>query len=282
MKRFALIFSLIIALPSLLHAQSWPVYENTFVNDYAAAIDEDAQTRIRRSLEVLREETGVEATVLTLYSRGGFQAAGSFEDFATGLFNHWGIGNAQRNDGILILVITQDREMRIELGAGYPGGFDREAKDIIERIFIPAFKNGNMSQGIEDGTDATLNRIARVHATGQDAPAPSGTISGLLAALLGLAGFASFGALIFRRRIGNSLRRCPKCHQRGLVKTKEIIEKATRKKSGEGKNILDCPHCHYHTSHLYTISRITASSSSSSGGSFGGGSSSGGGASGSW
>jgi hypothetical protein len=41
------------------------------------------------------------------------------ESFATNLFNAWGIGDAERNDGVLLLVARDDRLVRIELGAGY-------------------------------------------------------------------------------------------------------------------------------------------------------------------
>jgi uncharacterized protein len=280
-RLFAALFFL---LPSLALAQSWPVYENTFINDYANAIDEDAETRIRRSLEVLRDETGVEATVLTIYTRWGFQTSGSIEEFATGLFNTWGIGNAQKNDGILILVVTEDREMRIELGSGYGTGYNREAGDIIETIFIPAFKVDDFTGGIEAGTDAVLTRIARPHAAGEPAPEPAGDALGFSLFSLVFGGIvATFIASIFGRRIKDRLTRCPSCGRRGLDISREVTQAATRSAAGRGQRTVICPHCDFHETSGYTISRIrTSSSSSSSGGSFGGGSSSGGGASGRW
>ncbi len=280
MKRLAL--ALFLVLPALAYGQSWPVFENTYVNDYANVIDEDAETRIRRNLEVLREETGIEATVLTIYTRWGFQSSGSLETFATGLFNHWGIGDADRNDGILVLVVSEDREMRIELGAGYPKGFNREAQDIIDRVFLPAFKAGNMSNGIEDGTDATLKRIARAHAAGEAPPASSGSGTGWgLFAFFGamLAGF--IGLFAFGRRIRDRFSRCPGCGRRGIHTHTKVLDAATKTRKGRGEKTVTCNYCDYHHTSTYSISRVS-SSSSSSGGSFGGGSSSGGGASGRW
>lgn len=286
MKRIlALLFAL--TLPALGLAQagavSYPVYENTYVNDYANAIEDGAEGRITTALRTLREETGIEATVLTLYTRWG-SGSGTLEEFATALFNNWGIGDAQRNDGILVLVVTEDREMRIELGTGYGHSFDREAQDIIDRVFIPAFKQGDFSTGIEDGTGAVIERIARVQAAGEAPPARdvnAGT-GALLAWIVGMATIAVFGATLFGRRISDRFRKCPQCGERGMHTERNILQSATRAATGLGERTVTCPHCGYSATNQYTIPRISRASSSSSGGSFGGGSSSGGGASGRW
>ncbi|WP_298491351.1 YgcG family protein [uncultured Maritimibacter sp.] len=266
------------------NAESWPVYENVYVNDYAGVIDLDAETRIKGQLELLRTETGVEATVLTLPTRQGFTAAPTMEDFATRLFNHWGIGNADRDDGILILVLVNDREMRVELGAGYPAGFNRQAQDIIDRIMLPAFRNGNFSEGIEDGTDAVITRIARDHAAGnvpEESWTPEGSGGGLVGWIIGAVGIVAGLIAVFSRKIIDRLSRCPSCGERGVDTIRNRLVAPTRSSSGRGEKIMDCPHCGYHAVTPYTIPRITSSSSGSSGG-FGGGSSSGGGASGRW
>ncbi len=281
MKRFAaLVFALL--LPAAALAQSWPVYENTYVNDYANVIEEGAEGRITSALQSLREETGIEATVLTLYTRWGY-GSGSLEDFATGLFNHWGIGNADRNDGILVLVVSEDREMRIELGSGYPKAFNREAQDIIDRVFIPAFKADDFSTGIEDGTAAVISRIARVNYAGEEPAAAAeggGTAGGIVGGFFALIA-AIIGAAIFGRRITDRFRKCPQCGERGLHTERTTLESATTSAQGRGEQIVTCSHCGYSATSHYTISRRSRSSSSS-GGSFGGGSSSGGGASGRW
>jgi uncharacterized protein len=269
--------------PALATAQSWPVFENTYVNDYARLLPDDVETRVRRQLEVLREETGVEATVLTLNTRGGFTPTETMEAFATGLFNDWGIGDASRNDGILILVLRDDREMRIELGTGYGSAFNREAQDIIDRVFLPEFRRDDYAAGIEDGTDAVIDRIAYAHWNGEEPEPSSGGDGSILGWVLG--GLAVLGGLLaaFSRQIRDRLSRCPDCGERGIHTSRHRLQAATRSRSGKGEKITDCPHCGYHAVIPYTIPMITSSSSSSSsGGSFGGGSSSGGGASGSW
>lgn len=278
-----LVFVLLPGLALAQQSESWPLHANTYVNDYADLLPEDVEGRITRSLEVLREETGVEATVLTLPTRRGYTPSPTMEDFATGLFNHWGIGDAARDDGVLVMVLSDDREMRIELGAGYPPAFDDEAQDIIDRVFLPAFSDGDFAEGIEDGTDAVTRRIARVHAGG-DAPefARDGADEdGVLGWVLGTLVVIGSLVAVFWRRIRDRLSRCPDCGERGLHSRRVTQRRATRNATGHGETLIDCPHCGYHAVRSFTIPRVT-SSSSSSGGSFGGGSSSGGGASGRW
>lgn len=274
-----LTFLAVLCLPGAACAQTYPVYGTVFVNDYAEVIAPEVEGRIAQDLKALREDLDVEMTVLTLPTRQGFAPAPSMEDFATNLFNDWGIGNADRNDGILILVLVNDRAMRIELGSGYGNGYNRVAQAVIDRYMLPKFKAGEYSAGIEDGVTATIQEIARPHAAGTKAPRAAFPVADVVQLIfLGL--FSSiFGYAIFGGRITDRLRRCPSCGQRGMHTEKKTTKKATRTYEGRGERTRTCRHCDYHDVSTYTISR--RSSSSSSGG-FGGGSSSGGGASGRW
>ncbi|WP_201161565.1 TPM domain-containing protein [Phaeovulum veldkampii] len=154
----------LVLIPLPLLAEPWPAAQSPYVNDYAAVIEDAAEARIVTALTDLRAQTGIEATVLTLPTRQGYTPAPDIDTFATGLFNVWGIGDATRNDGILILVLTEDRDMRIALGAGYNPEYDIPAQDIINAVMLPAFRDGRYSQGIESGTREVVNRIARRHA----------------------------------------------------------------------------------------------------------------------
>lgn len=281
------VFALVLLLlPGLALAQSWPEHENLFVNDHANVIEDQAEARLRTSLQGLKSETGIEATVLTLHTRWGYGESGqSFEAFATGLFNAWAIGDAEANTGILILVISEDRKMRIELGRGYGRKFNDEAAAIIERIMVPAFQAGDMSKGIEDGTEATIERVARAFLAGS-VPAAAGPESEENAGSGGLglgAIIAAIAALFIGSRWLKGRKRCPECGKRGLKRKTRTLTKATRTGKGEGEETLSCRHCGYAATALFMIPMLSeASDSGASGGDFGGGSSDGGGASGDW
>ncbi len=257
--------------------QTWPVYQSTYINDFADIIDDASEARLRKELGNLRDDSGIQATILTLYSRKAYGTELSLESFATGLFNHWGIGDAEQNDGILIYVSPHDREMRIELGAGYSRGFDRVAGNIIDDFFIPAFKKQEYAKGIEDGSIAVISQIARPFRAGEAPPS-----AGLSDATLVLGVLAALGALFAGFIALRKYRPCPQCGHRGGLKTQRTtLKKATKTRKGEGERRTFCRHCDYLAVSTYTIA-TTSSASSSSGDSFGGGSSSGGGASGSW
>ena len=280
---------LCIALPGLATAQSYPDHDDIYVNDYAEVLDDSAEAALRTRLGNLREATGVELTVLTLHTRETWVPGSRLEDFATGLFNDWGIGNAARNDGILILVLTQDRDMRIELGSGYGKDYNIAAEYIIGRDMLPHFKQGDFSTGIVNGTDRVIDWIAQPFVEGRQPPAEAlsdpeggGTSSGVFGAIAAVI----LALVLFGRRILDRVRKCPGCGQRGIHTRKETVLPASTRHPGQGRKTVTCRHCDYEASTTYVISQRSSSSSRNgrggSGGGFGGGRSSGGGASGSW
>lgn len=90
---------------------SYPAWQDFYVNDFADVIDADDEAQIRSLLNNLYDAHDVEATVLTINSIHDYGTGDeTIESFATNLFNSWGIGDAERNDGILLLVAIEDRE----------------------------------------------------------------------------------------------------------------------------------------------------------------------------
>ena len=289
MRRFfrpQILSLLLFLLPTMCLAQSYPNAENSFINDYAGIISEQDQASIREQLQSMRRDHGVEITVLTIDSRKTYGDSASIESFATGLFNTWGIGDAQRNDGILILIAHADREMRVELGRGYSTGYNAVAGDVVDQNFLISFGYDKYSKGIRIGTAEVIRRIAMPMTEGRDAPAifketEDGGDLGLFALLTV---FLAMMILGFKRNISDKFtrfRNCPTCGRKGLRRDREVMQSASSSAAGNGIMTTTCSHCDYRREQNYSIPR-RSTSRSSSGGSFGGGSSSGGGASGRW
>lgn len=269
--------------PTLSFAQNYPAYTSVYINDYANIIDDNAEARLLAELESLKKDTGVEVTILTLQSWKTFGGHDTIESFATGLFNEWGVGNAERNDGILILVAKTDREMRVELGTGYLRGYDIVAGDIIDQRFLPEFRAENFSQGIENGTYEVIDQIARPHTAGQEPPKQVAN-SDRWRFLIPFVVVAGMLFLAFRRKLadyGTRFKQCPNCGRRGLSRDHEVILAATLAAGGRRRQTTHCRYCDYADRQEFATSRISRRGRSG-GGSFGGGSSSGGGASGRW
>lgn len=283
MRRFfALAVLVALSLSVSAGAQTYPAHPDLFVNDHAGVLDAAAEDGLRATLGALAAQTGIEMTVLTIRSRDDFDPSASIEAFATGLFNDWGIGRADRNDGILVLVATADREMRIELGSAYDQGYDVLAQDIISRFFLPDFRDGDHQRGIVAGTGETVARIARRHAARLPAEALP-KVGGGMPGWVPVVAVAVVGGLIAaRRRIADAsfaLRRCPSCGRFGMRRGRKLVASATGAEEGPGVVRTTCRHCDFREDRNYAIPRKAASRK---GGSFGGGRSSGGGATGRW
>ncbi|MEW6258249.1 MAG: TPM domain-containing protein [Pseudomonadota bacterium] len=79
------------------------------------------------------------------------------EDYANRLFRYWKLGQAKKNNGVLLLVAPTERKVRIEVGYGLEGILtDAVASTIIRNAIIPSFKAGDMAGGLVKGTDAIL------------------------------------------------------------------------------------------------------------------------------
>lgn len=162
-RAISLLIALLCALRVIcapLAAQDLPAYRDVYVNDFAGLLDTDQEAQIRADLTRLYNATGVEAVVVTMATMRDYGHDGAIEPFATRLFNFWGVGNASRNDGVMMLVARDDRQMRIELGAGYPAAMDAEMQRIIDSAMLPRFRQGQYDAGILAGVEQLVQTLS--------------------------------------------------------------------------------------------------------------------------
>ncbi|MGC1495555.1 MAG: TPM domain-containing protein [Sulfitobacter sp.] len=267
----------LLVWPIFASAQTYPDYMSLSVNDFANILDERDQTQITAQLDQLREETGVELVLVTLPRLNDYADGASMEKYATNLFNTWSIGDKTRNDGIMVLVLPNDRRMRLELGAGYPKAWDAVAQDVIDYGFLPDFREDDYPKGIKTGITTTIEKIALPFAANAEPPKSEGKDGSWLLVLL-----VPLLAYPFRRALTDKLARfktCPSCGKRGGLRASSTTKRqATTSTTGLGERHVYCTYCDHSERSDYTISKRSKSSSNS----FGGGRSSGGGASGKW
>lgn len=274
------LFVVFLTLATQLAAQTYPDYDRTTITDLADLLTDAEEAALDQRLGQLRDETGVELAVLTLPSQQPYASDVSLETFATGLFNHWGIGNADRNDGVLVLILPEDRSMRIELGAGYGRDWDRASANVINRSFLPAFESGNYAKGIDEGINDVIASVVMPFRDGAEPPSDP---ESLPVWMIGIA-VALSAAIVGKNKLGDwatRLRRCPNCGRRGLSRNRKTVRHPTKSAEGAGRTVVRCAFCDYSQKETFVIP-MRSSSSSSSSGSFGGGRSGGGGASGRW
>ncbi|KTD11814.1 hypothetical protein Lgra_1272 [Legionella gratiana] len=141
---------------------------DSFIVDEANLIDPTTTKQINELIFQVWNEQRIPIYVVTIPSLANYEASGvSIEQYASELFNNWGIGSPDRNYGILLLVSKGDRKARIELGKAYDHRYDNEARDIMQNLIIPNFKNNDYALGISEGVRG-LAALVR----GQSIPLP--------------------------------------------------------------------------------------------------------------
>ncbi|MEX0286742.1 MAG: YgcG family protein [Paracoccaceae bacterium] len=205
-------------LPNL-NTGELPWWGDLYVNDYGDLLSPTAERRIRRTLTDLYDQTGIEATVLTIPSIDAYGTHEEIEPFATALFNHWGVGEALRNNGVMIIVSEWDRRMRIEIGRGYHTGWNDRMQRVIDVGFLPFFRNEEYEQGILNGVDETIYELTGSYPGQEDASTVQRGWDQIWRAVKRSGGWlllvlvvpAGAFALWLRRYFRNRPRPCPSC-----------------------------------------------------------------------
>ncbi|UQZ88279.1 hypothetical protein C4J81_03255 [Deltaproteobacteria bacterium Smac51] len=139
----------------------YPQPTDSFVNDFAGVLSSQDASALRSQLQNLKNNTGVEMTVVTIGSVRDYNTGtNTIENFATGLFNNWGVGDASRNNGVMILLARNDQQVRIELGGAYSQSDDNVMRQIIDNSMLPYFRQNQYSQGLLRGAEAVMNSVA--------------------------------------------------------------------------------------------------------------------------
>ena len=130
------------------------------VTDITGTLSTSEQQSLTQQLQDITQKTRAQVAVLIVPSTGD----DSIEQYATRVFNNWRLGDAKRNDGILIIVAWSDRTVRIQVGYGLEEKVtDALAGDIIRSNMIPAFKQQKLAQGLELAINALNNQLTSQH-----------------------------------------------------------------------------------------------------------------------
>ena len=150
-KIFITILLFLVAMPVFGYYN--PGAPTGFVNDYANIIDDDLEQQLENRLTQFEQDTSNEITVVTINNLDGDY----IENFAVKLFEDWGIGKKDKDNGVLVLVALEDREMRIEVGYGLEGALtDAQSNWIINNQMKPAFKEERYGDGISEAVNKII------------------------------------------------------------------------------------------------------------------------------
>jgi uncharacterized protein len=121
----------------------------TLVTDVAGVLSPEQKQALENKLVAIDDSSSNQIAVVIIPSLDGYPK----EEYANKLLRDWGIGG-KKNNGILLLISINDRQIWIEVGYGLEGAIpDITASNIIENDIKPAFKAGNYYEGIDQATD---------------------------------------------------------------------------------------------------------------------------------
>jgi uncharacterized protein len=136
---------------------------NTYVFDYAGLITGADEQEIKKTAKLIDDKTKAQIIVVTVNDLAQME----IEDYALQLFRSWGVGDKEKNNGLLILVnkesLLKNRQgrIRIEVGYGLEGAVnDGKAGAILDTYALPAFETGGYSRGIRDTFMAVSAAVA--------------------------------------------------------------------------------------------------------------------------
>jgi len=147
-----------LALATTAQAQDYPPRPQGPVYDGADMLSPATEAALDRRLRAYNRETGRALIVATVPNMGGV----ALETYSIGLATQWGIGGAERDQGLLLLIAKEERDIRIEVGYGlhaYFGGI--MAGRIIRNEMTPRFKDGDFDGGVTAGIDAIIAHLEK-------------------------------------------------------------------------------------------------------------------------
>ena len=119
------------------------------INDFGQVFTESQRTELTKVLYNYDIETTRQIIVVTIDSIKPYR---NIQKYTTDLGNNWGVGTAEKNNGLIIVVCNACRQIGIATGTGTELILtDEICKNVIDQTIIPEFKNGNFYGGIKNG-----------------------------------------------------------------------------------------------------------------------------------
>ncbi|MCL1815081.1 MAG: TPM domain-containing protein [Treponema sp.] len=151
-----IIFPLAQAGPAEYTAVPAPT-NDFFINDFAGALSDPVKKEILAKGAAVEKSTGAQAVVVIIDSLQGR----SRDDLSLEILRTWGIGQKEKNNGILLLAAINDRQVKIEVGYGLEGALpDGKCGRILDECFAPSMRDGSADAAVLKTYDAILLEIA--------------------------------------------------------------------------------------------------------------------------
>jgi uncharacterized protein len=133
-----------------------------YVTDQAGILDPDWKARIRSVCQDLERKTGVEMVVVTVKNLAPY---GSANEYASTIYQRWGVGSAQKEHGIVILATIEERRAAVTVGKPLVGRITAPMVEDVGRQYVdPAFRQGEYGEGLYRTTVALASGLHDIRA----------------------------------------------------------------------------------------------------------------------
>lgn len=158
-KKSAVVLCILTVLSSTLSVKAEKLPSPTsefFVNDFEDIISSEKELAMQRTGEKLFADTTAQAVVVAVNNMGGED----INSYALKLARQWGIGSADKNNGVLILLSVSERKVRIEVGSGLEGALtDAKTGRILDEYGMEYFTQNNFGEGLYQVYNSVVNEI---------------------------------------------------------------------------------------------------------------------------
>lgn len=134
----------------------WNPTDRFFVNDFADVISSEDEDRIYQAGAQLYEKTKAQVVAVTVPTLDGM----NIEDFGLQLGRQWGVGDKEKNSGVLLIFALEERKVRIEVGYGLEGALtDAKTGRLLDQYALPPFREDDFSSGMQQTYNALINEV---------------------------------------------------------------------------------------------------------------------------
>jgi uncharacterized protein len=235
------------------------VKNGTWVTDTSGTLDANTVALLNERAAAFERATTSEIAIVVIRSLDGV----SIEEAAVKLFQMWGIGKKNRDNGLLFLWSAGDRRVRVEVGYGLEGALpDGKVGAILDQYVIPRFRANEFNQGVLEGVTALIaaagNEPLALASPSTESYEDASEGWPLWLQVLGITPVGIASLVGFRKWRRRRPRRCPQCQTRMTrldeAADDEHLNRGQLAEEGVGSvdyDVWRCPSCAHHVTLRY-------------------------------
>ena len=156
LKRIFIISALFVTLATNVFASVPSPDKYFYAEDFASVLSDSTKEYIVKYSADLQEKTGAQIVAVTVKSLDGREVL----DYGLDILRSWGVGDKEKNNGVVILLATDDRKIGISVGYGLEGALnDSKVGRLIDVCAVPSLKENNYDEGIKNLYGAVLAEV---------------------------------------------------------------------------------------------------------------------------